>query len=141
MGEYVAAVWGWDEEEQRDYHARAFDTDTDTDTDTWQIITAGTVDVGMLNVERHPTGIYLSRLEIAPDHQGRGIGTRIINELRAQAAEHGHPVTLDVLAVNTDAQRLYRRLGFTESHRHGTGDVKIRMVALPRPAANPGPRD
>ena len=24
MGDYVAAIWGWDEQRQRDYHTRSF---------------------------------------------------------------------------------------------------------------------
>ena len=24
MGDYVAAIWGWDEQRQREYHARSF---------------------------------------------------------------------------------------------------------------------
>ncbi|WP_337822456.1 hypothetical protein [Amycolatopsis sp. A1MSW2902] len=27
MGEYVAAIWGWDDENQRRYHDRAFELD------------------------------------------------------------------------------------------------------------------
>jgi hypothetical protein len=31
MGDYVTAIWGWDEQAQRDFHARAFNPDL------WQI--------------------------------------------------------------------------------------------------------
>lgn len=125
MGDYIAAIWGWDEKEQRDYHARAFAPGT------WQIIVADATDVGMIHFERRTAEIYLSRLEILPDHQGKGIGTRIIQELQARATERRCPMTLDVLAVNTRAHRLYQQLGFTEIHRHGKDGIKIRMSVLP----------
>jgi ribosomal protein S18 acetylase RimI-like enzyme len=125
MGEYVAAIWGWDETEQREYHAHAFDPSQ------WQIITTGQAAAGVVSVEYRPTEIYLDRLEIDPGYQSRGIGTLIIQHLLEQAAERGQPVTLDVLAVNARAHQLYKRLGFTEAERHGTANAKIRMSAAP----------
>ena len=61
MGGYVSAIWGWDEQVQRGFHARAFNPGR------WQIITAGGADIGMLDVEYRPDEIYLSRIEIYPD--------------------------------------------------------------------------
>jgi hypothetical protein len=45
MGGYITVIWGWDEEVQRGFHARAFNPER------WQIITAGGADVGMIDVE------------------------------------------------------------------------------------------
>jgi ribosomal protein S18 acetylase RimI-like enzyme len=121
MGDYVTAVWGWDEQVQRGFHDRAFDPGR------WQIITAGGTDIGMLDVEHRPGEIYLARIEICPDHQGRGIGTRLISALAGQAQQNGQDLVLDVLAVNHRAQTLYQRLGMTEVARHGDGNIKITM--------------
>jgi ribosomal protein S18 acetylase RimI-like enzyme len=121
MGGYVTAIWGWDEQAQRDFHARAFNPAR------WQIITAGGTDIGMLDVEHRPGEIYLSRIEICPGHQGHGIGTRLISALADQARQKGQDLVLDVLAVNRRAQALYQRLGMTEVARHGDGNIKITM--------------
>lgn len=121
MGGYVTAVWGWDEQAQREYHARAFNPGQ------WQIITAGGADIGMLNVERRPGEIYLARIEIHPDHQGRGIGTGLISALIDEAGRKGQDLVLDVLTVNHRAQALYQRLGMKEVARHGDGNIKITM--------------
>lgn len=83
MGDYIAAIWGWDELVQRDFHTRAFNPGC------WQIITAGGADVGMLNVEYRPGEIYLSRIEIHPGQQGHGIGTRLISAILDEAAQKG----------------------------------------------------
>ncbi len=121
MGEYITAIWGWDEQVQRAFHERAFNPRR------WQIITAGRADVGMLDFERRPEEIYLSRIEIHPGYQGRGIGTRIISALLGEAERTGQDLVLDVLTVNRRAQALYQRLGMTEVVRHGDHDTKITM--------------
>jgi ribosomal protein S18 acetylase RimI-like enzyme len=125
MGDYVAAIWGWDEQTQRGYHDRAFGPGR------WQIITANGTDIGMLSVEYRPDEVYLSRIEILPDYQGRGYGARIIGSLLAEARQRGQDLVLEVLSVNHRAQALYERLGLTEVARHGDGDIKITMRSAP----------
>src|SRR5262249_61009470 len=75
MGEYVTAIWGWDEQRQRDFHARGFAPGN------WQIITVDGTDAGILIVDYRPAEIYLARFEIHPDYQGHGVGTRVIRAL------------------------------------------------------------
>jgi ribosomal protein S18 acetylase RimI-like enzyme len=126
MGDYVAAIWGWDEQVQRGFHDRAFNPAR------WQIITTGGTDIGMLDVERRPGEIYLARIELRPDHQGHGIGTRLIRGLADEAAHNGQDLVLDVLTVNHRAHALYQRLGMKEAARHGDGDIKITMRLSPQ---------
>ncbi|MGV9427948.1 GNAT family N-acetyltransferase [Streptomyces sp. NPDC003656] len=131
MGAYIITdTWGWDEQIQRDFHAHAFTLDQ------WQIITTDGMDAGMLHVENRPTEIYLARIELHPDHQGRGIGSQLIRSLLHQARQQGRDLTLEVLVVNQRAQALYRRLGLHEVTRHGENDIKIRMSTKP---PQPGP--
>ena len=125
MGEYITAVWGWDEERQRGFHDRGFTPGR------WQIITVGGTDAGMIHVEYRPTEICLSRIEIHPDHKGRGIGSRLIGALIEEARGKGQDLVLEVLSVNRRAQALYRRLGLTEVARHGDNNIKITMRAMP----------
>jgi GNAT superfamily N-acetyltransferase len=121
MGEYITAIWGWDEQVQRAFHERAFNPHR------WQIITAGHAGIGMLDVDYRPGEIYLSRIEIHPGHQGHGFGTRIISALLEEAERRGQELVLDVLTVNRRAQALYRRLGLTEVARHGDRSTKVTM--------------
>ena len=121
MGGYVTAIWGWDEQAQRGFHARAFNPGR------WQIITADGADIGMLDVEYRPGEIYLARIEVCPGHQGHGIGTRLISALIDEAGRKGQDLILDVLTVNQRAMALYQRLGMTEVARHGDGNIKITM--------------
>ncbi|AIJ25384.1 GNAT family N-acetyltransferase [Amycolatopsis methanolica] len=55
--------------------------------------------------------------ELLPEFQGRGVGSRLITDLIADADRRGLAVELDVLAVNTRAYEPYRRLGFREVRR------------------------
>jgi ribosomal protein S18 acetylase RimI-like enzyme len=121
MGGYITAIWGWDEQRQRDSHARKFNPGR------WQIITAGGTDIGMIDVEHRPAETYLSRIEICPRYQGHGIGTRLISALIDEAARNGQNLVLDVLTVNHRAQALYQRLGMREVARHGDDNIKITM--------------
>jgi ribosomal protein S18 acetylase RimI-like enzyme len=121
MGEYITTIWGWNEQRQRDSHTRSFNPRR------WRIITAGGTDIGMIDVEYRPAEIYLSRIEIHPDHQGHGIGTRLISALLDEARHKGQDLVLEVLTVNRRAQALYQRLGMTEAARHGDGNIKITM--------------
>jgi ribosomal protein S18 acetylase RimI-like enzyme len=121
MGGYITAIWGWDEQAQRDFHTRAFDQDR------WQIVTADGADIGMLDVEYRPGEIYLARIEVCPEHQGHGAGTRLISTLIDQARQRGQDLVLDVLTINRRAYDLYRRLGMNEEASHGDDKLKITM--------------
>jgi ribosomal protein S18 acetylase RimI-like enzyme len=121
MGDYITAIWGWDEQRQRGFQDRSFNPDR------WQIITADGADIGMIDVERRPAEIFLSRIEIHPNYQGRGIGTRLIGALIDEAGQRGQDLVLEVLNVNHRAQALYQRLGMTEVARKGENNVKIVM--------------
>jgi ribosomal protein S18 acetylase RimI-like enzyme len=131
MGEYITTIWGWNEQRQRDSHTRSFNPGH------WQIITAGGTNIGMIDVEDRPAEIYLSRIEIHPDYQRRGIGTRLISALLDEARHKGQDLVLDVLTVNHRAQALYQRLGMTEAARHGDGNIKITMRSRPPTLVRP----
>jgi ribosomal protein S18 acetylase RimI-like enzyme len=121
LREYVAAIWGWDDAVQRECFDRGWDPSIT------YIVTLDGADIGVLKVEEQAEIIYLGLIEIRPDHQGGGVGARLVQGLVADAARRGRAVELDVLNVNTRATALYRRLGFVEQYRHGDDNIKIRM--------------
>jgi ribosomal protein S18 acetylase RimI-like enzyme len=69
-------------------------------------------DIGVLVVEERDRELYIARIEIRPDWQGRGIGSAVIRSLMQEAASSGRALTLDVLHGNDRARALYERLGF-----------------------------
>ena len=68
--------------------------------------------MGRLRVLRTGQTIELAGIQLLPEVQGRGIGTAIIEALKAEAAETGATVELGVEKDNPNARRLYHRLGF-----------------------------
>ena len=62
--------------------------------------------------------IHILNLCVAPALQGRGVGQRLLAEVRRVALERKiHSVLLEVRPSNTHAIRLYERFGFTEIGR------------------------
>ncbi|GAB3375977.1 GNAT family N-acetyltransferase [Amycolatopsis echigonensis] len=122
LGEYVAAIWGWNDKIQRGYHDRAFTPGR------WQVITVDGADAGLLVVEHRPAEVFLGRIELDPRYQGRGIGGRLLRRLIRVAAEREQPLVLEVLAVNTRAHAFYLRHGFRET---GRTERKILLARSP----------
>jgi ribosomal protein S18 acetylase RimI-like enzyme len=87
---------------------------------TIRILVIDGQDAGMLEVLPSEKGVQLANIRVAPEYQGRGIGTRLVSAVLRDAHSRGLPVRLRVLKVNP-ARRLYSRLGFvvvgeTEQH-------------------------
>jgi ribosomal protein S18 acetylase RimI-like enzyme len=126
LGPYVEQVWGWDDDDQRAYLERNLDLPH------VRVIVVDGVDVGRLDVVNHAGEVFLALIEIAVEHQGRGIGAHIVQRLLDDAFARGKRVRLSVLEVNVRAYQLYRRLGFAEVSRDGVApEVRIKMVAHP----------
>jgi ribosomal protein S18 acetylase RimI-like enzyme len=67
--------------------------------------------VGRLRVIRSLNGIELSGIQLLPRVQSRGIGTSIIEALKAEALSAGACLDIGVEKDNPRARRLYERLG------------------------------
>lgn len=67
--------------------------------------------VGAVSFERHETHYQIEDIYIAPDSQGQGIGTAVVNYIVGMATLTSVPVRLRVLSSNP-SRRLYERLGF-----------------------------
>ena len=131
LGPYVEQVWGWVDEDQRAYLQRTIDVEAT------QVVVVDGVDVGRLNVGHLAGDVYVGLIEIAPDHQRRGVGARILRSVFDCAFVDGKGVQLHVLDVNAGAYRLYRRLGFDEVSREGTAPaIRIHMRANPAGAGH-----
>jgi len=59
------------------------------------------------------TELVIVSIQLLPQHQGRGIGTSLIDVLFKEARDEGKRLTLQVLKVNDRARQLYERLGFS----------------------------
>lgn len=72
-----------------------------------------------------PGVVYLEELSVHPDFQRFGVGTRLIEELRERALEHGlRHIVLRSWAKATWAQAFYEKAGF--ARLDGDAPLKVR---------------
>ena len=76
-----------------------------------RIICVGGEDVGWIQIDEFVRRLHLRQLHLIARVRGRGIGTRLIEDLRERGVRLGKPVTLEVIHGNP-AKSLYLRLGF-----------------------------
>lgn len=112
---YVDQVWGWNEEEQRQWHERRFASQD------FQVIQVAGNDVGIVAWVQQPGSIKGNQFFLLPAYQNRGIGTTCMRRILDDADASGRSVQLQVLKINSRAIAFYQRLGFThigESDTH-----------------------
>jgi len=102
MREYIEPIYGWDVDEQRRQHAGWFKADRlsiieDDD---------GTA-IGVLDVSDNGDHLYVSRIEVLPEVQGRGVGTVVMEGLMKQ----GRTIRLrrSSMRRNFDRDRVLKR--------------------------------
>jgi ribosomal protein S18 acetylase RimI-like enzyme len=122
MRSYVEKMRGWNEEEERREMKRKFHPGHD------QIILVKGEQAGIFGVEERPKSYFLRHIELLPQFQGKGIGSKLIRSLLDEARKKQVPVRLTVLKQNP-AFRLYKRLGFSLT---GETEIKYEMTAWPK---------
>lgn len=105
LGLYVAQIWGWDEDFQREFHRRDFEAARP------DVVVCESLDVGTFEITRQIDHIHLGEFYLLPHFQRQGIGTLLLEQVLAEATEKGLPARLEVLK-NNPVQSLYKRHGF-----------------------------
>jgi ribosomal protein S18 acetylase RimI-like enzyme len=98
------------------------------------VIVVGGEPAGRLYLDRSGSELHVLDIALLPPFRGRGIGSRLLGQLAAEADAASVPLTVYVEKQNP-ARRLYERLGFREVDE---GPVYLLME---RPPAASGPRD
>lgn len=78
--------------------------------------------VGRLYVHRRPHEIRLMDIALLPEGRGSGVGTRLLEDLIAEAERDRKALTIHVEKTNR-ARRLYERLGFVPIRDVGIYDL------------------
>ena len=104
--------------------------------------TVGSRIVGSARARLEDGTLHIGRIAVAPDMQGRGIGSALIERLEAEHAGGAHTFALFTGDSNPANRRLYERLGYRETHTELL-DYGVRLVhlakAVVRPAAGQPP--
>ncbi len=87
--------------------------------------------VGRLYLDRRAESHHIIDIAILPEHRGKGIGSRLLEDVIAEAHSLGKLVAIHVEKHNP-ALRLYQRLGFIE---RGSSDFHFLMEHPPQPHA------
>jgi GNAT superfamily N-acetyltransferase len=104
-GEYITSMFGWDEDVQRDFYAKA-----------WQqqkpdIITYNGKLIGTIATIESEDCIEIGQFFMLPEYQNKGIGTHLLENILGKADQIGRNVTLKFLK-NNPVKSLYIRNGF-----------------------------
>lgn len=87
--------------------------------------------IGYAGLCDYPDEAFVQTLAVAPQAQGRGLGTVLLQALLSEAERRGQrTVSLEVRADNTAAQHLYARHGFLRAgvrrgYYPGGGDALV----------------
>ena len=99
---YVKEIWGWDEDTQRQYHLKNFNSSL------IKIIGNGEEEFGLLEIIENEKEIFIAKILIEEDYQGKGIGARIMEQLDHK----GKKLQLEVFKINHRAVKFYKKHGF-----------------------------
>jgi len=82
--------------------------------------------VAMGGYKPRASRVELLRMAVAPDAQGEGYGSRLIEALETRASEAGYErVVLETAARQTQAMAFYPSRGYTETERRTEGPYEV----------------
>ena len=91
----------------------------------FNIIEKDGVPAGRLLLHRTAEEISIVDISLMPEHRGQGIGTKLLQDVFAEAAATKRSVSIYVEQQNP-AKRLYERLGFRYVRSSGVYDLMVR---------------
>ena len=102
----IEAMFGWNEQQQDTY------ADSDFDERNLHIIHYEHKSVGVIGWQDKPDHFWFGPLMILPEYQNKGIGSTLVRQFMDTADALKLPLRLQTLRQNTEAKRLYEKLGF-----------------------------
>jgi len=109
------ATWGgWDEARHQRHFAAPWQQGR------IQLVEVNGQPVGMIQLREQEDCVAIGEIQILPEYQNKGLGTRLLVEVIDRARQQGRDVILSMGLMNSGAHRLYERLGFEETERSDT---------------------
>ena len=71
----------------------------------------GTIQLGIVALTGTKKSLHIRQFQILPEHQGKGVGSKVLTVVKKRALQLQLPITLNVLLKNP-ARGLYLRHGF-----------------------------
>jgi len=117
IGDYVRSTWGWDEDQQLDFHFREWRPET------LDIITLDIKPIGSMRLRIYSEEVHLGQFYLRPTFQNLGIGSHFLKMAKKRAWQAALPLHIEVLKVNR-AREFYERHGF---HTYGSTETHHMM--------------
>jgi len=95
-------------------------------------VLAGGHPVGHLWIEHRERTLHIHGFILRPASRGRGFGTRIVDDLRAEFAVRADSIEIGVQMRNADAIRFYERVGFRTAPTPTADGFQIMQLSLRR---------
>ncbi|MEW4425931.1 GNAT family N-acetyltransferase [Paenibacillus pabuli] len=116
-------TWGWDELMQKQFLQMQWTAQQRSYALQYpkaehSLIVFQNLQAGRIIVNRSVEEIVLIDISLLADYHNKGIGTALLRDLQAEAADARLPLRLSVLSTNP-ARRLYERLGFVTTADNG----------------------
>jgi len=117
------AILPWSEEQKAAFVAQQFEAQdahyrAHYSGAAFDVIEVDGEPAGRLYVHRGPREIRIVDIALTPAFRGRGIATRLLRALTAEADDGACTLSIHV-EMNNPARRLYERLGFRAAGEHG----------------------
>jgi len=104
-GDYITQIWGWDEDVQRDFHAKEWEENKP------EIIIYDCTPIGTIIIVKNEDNLEIRQFIILPEYQNKGIGSYLLQCVLDEADRVGQVTTLRFLK-NNPVKSLYVRCGF-----------------------------
>lgn len=106
MRDHIEQIWGWNEQWQENDFAEHFIPEQIT-----VVLAKGSL-VGYVHIDPQSEALYIRMLLLAPEHQRKGVGARILVSVLSSASKQRLGVKLQIFKTNDPAKRFYERHGF-----------------------------
>lgn len=123
MKEYITEIWGWDQEWQENDFKKHFNPENIT------VIREENRAIGYSQIEDQGSQLYIRMLLLLPNHQRKGIGSRLLNAATEKAKAQSKCIALQVFKINEQAKRFYEHHGF---HMQGETPNSFTMAFMPK---------
>jgi ribosomal protein S18 acetylase RimI-like enzyme len=107
--EFLIKIKGeWIDEQEIEFYM----DETKTNIENNYLLNYNGITIGWLEYEIFKDYIFINQLHILPEHQGKGIGTKILNEIIKYGKKFKKNIYLEVLQNNDKGLEYYNKLGF-----------------------------
>lgn len=125
MRNHISEIWGWDDQWQENDFSSHFDPEGITLVHKEQEL------AGYSHVENRSAQMFIRMIVVHPQHQRKGIGSKLLESIIAAGKVQSKNIGLEVFKINHEAKKFYERYGFNVDGETSSSYV---MSLMPNPA-------